>query len=41
MELAPDNFIIRKQIWAVEHPEKFYQGEIDYDWQQEQLERGL
>ncbi len=24
LKLAPDNYVIRKQIWTVEHPEKFY-----------------
>ena len=32
----PENFLIRKQIWAVEHPEKFH-PEIDFAWQQERL----
>lgn len=38
--LEPDNFIIRKQLWAIEHPEKFYDGDVDYAWQREQLEAG-
>lgn len=38
--LEPDNYIIRKQLWAIEHPEKFYEGNIDYAWQREQLEAG-
>jgi hypothetical protein len=37
--LDPGNFIIRKQIWAVEHPDKFY-PQIDSEWQREQLARG-
>ena len=37
--LDPDNYLIRKQIWAVEHPEKFYEGEVDYDWQAQQMAR--
>ncbi len=37
--LDPNNFLIRKQIWAVEHPEKFY-PQIDFDWQKERLDRG-
>ena len=41
LELNPDNYLIRKQIWAVENPEKFYEGDVDYDWQREQLARGL
>lgn len=36
LALAPTNWIIRKQIWALEHPEQFYPA-IDYHWQQEQL----
>ena len=32
----PENYVIRKQIWAVEHPERFYPT-IDFAWQKEQL----
>jgi len=39
--LEPDNYIIRKQIWAVQNPERFYSGNVDYDWQAEQLRQGL
>lgn len=39
-DLEPDNFVIRKQIWAVEHPERFYDGDVDYDWQREQMRLG-
>ena len=39
--LEPDNYLIRKQVWAAEHPEKFYSGDVDYDWQGEQLKAGL
>jgi hypothetical protein len=35
--LEPDNWIIRKQIWAIEHPERFYAGDVDFDWQREQI----
>jgi tetratricopeptide (TPR) repeat protein len=41
VDLEPDNYIIRKQIWAMENPERFYDGDVDFDWQREQLERGL
>ena len=41
VELEPDNYIIRKQIWAVANPERFYAGDVDYDWQKEQIARGL
>ena len=34
----PDNFTIRKQIWMLEHPEKFAPA-IDFDWQKETLAR--
>lgn len=34
----PENFTIRKQIWMLEHPEKFAPA-IDLDWQKETLAR--
>lgn len=37
--LEPDNWIIRKQVWAIEHPERFYAGEVDFAWQKEQIAR--
>ena len=40
-ELEPDNYIIRKQVWAVQNPEKFYDGDVDYAWQREQMDKGL
>ena len=40
MDLEPDNWIIRKQIWAVENPDKFYEGRVDFDWQKEQIAQG-
>ena len=39
LALDPQNWIIHKQIWAVEHPGKFYKGDVDYGWQKTQLER--
>ena len=33
LALDPKNWIIHKQIWAVEHPDKFYNGSVDYSWQ--------
>ena len=41
LALDPDNYIIRKQIWAVENPDRFYDGDVDYDWQREQTTKGL
>ena len=40
VELEPDNFIIRKQIWALENPEKFYDSDVDYAWQCDQMQLG-
>jgi hypothetical protein len=39
-DLEPDNWVIRKQIWAVQNPEKFYDGKVDGNWQQHQIEQG-
>lgn len=36
LEIDPDNFVIRSQIWAVEHPEHFYPV-VDRAWQEQQL----
>ena len=38
LALDPKNWIIHKQIWAVEHPDKFYEDGVDYSWQKAQLE---
>ena len=40
-DLELDNMIVRKQLWAKENPEKFYQGDIDSDWQKQNLEKGI
>jgi hypothetical protein len=36
LDLDPDNFLIRSQIWVVEHPERFYPT-VDLEWQELQL----
>ena len=36
LELDPDNFLIRSQIWVAEHPERFYPA-VDRAWQELQL----
>ena len=36
-----DNMLVRKQLWAKENPEKFYQGKIDSDWQKVKIEKGM
>jgi len=36
--IDPENFVIRSQIWAVEHPEHFYPV-VDRNWQEQQLLR--
>lgn len=39
LALDPSNYIISKQIWAVENPDRFYSGDVDYVWQREQSAR--
>jgi tetratricopeptide (TPR) repeat protein len=41
VELEPDNYIIRKQVWALENPDRFYAGDVDYAWQKEQMSKGM
>jgi hypothetical protein len=36
LRIDPRNFVIRSQIWAVEHPEHFYPV-VDRAWQEQQL----
>jgi len=36
LELDPDNFLVRSQIWAAEHPERFWPA-VDREWQSAQL----
>ncbi len=38
LKLDPSNYLIRKQIWHLEFPEKFH-PEIDWAWQREQMKR--
>lgn len=38
LDLDPENFVIRSQIWAVKHPEHFYPV-ADRQWQEQQLLR--
>lgn len=38
-QIDPENFVIRKQIWAVTAPDRFY-PRIDFEWQKERIERG-
>jgi hypothetical protein len=39
-DLDPDNWRIRKQIWAIENPDKFYSDKSpDFAWQKEELKR--
>jgi hypothetical protein len=39
-QLDPDNWLIRKQLWALREPDRFYAGEIDLEWQNEQRASG-
>lgn len=36
LQLDPDNFLIRSQIWVAEHPDRFYPV-VDREWQELQL----
>ena len=36
--LDPQNWLIRKQLWAIETPGAFYEGDVDYTWQKAQRE---
>ncbi len=39
-DLDPENWRIHKQIWAIEHPDKFYSDKSpDFGWQREELAR--
>jgi tetratricopeptide (TPR) repeat protein len=38
LALDPGNFVVRKQIWAHRHPERFW-PEIDTGWQREEMAR--
>ena len=38
LHLDPSNFVVRKQIWAHRHPEKFW-PEIDAEWQRDEMAR--
>lgn len=38
LALDPDNFLIRSQIWAAEHPDRFWPA-VDRAWQEAQLVR--
>lgn len=40
IEVEPDHWNMRKQLWAIENPERFYDGKVDYAWQKEQVELG-
>lgn len=39
VRLDPQNWLIRKQMWALESPDAFYAGEVDYSWQKQQMEK--
>ena len=34
VRLDPQNWLIRKQLWAIDPPEAFYEGEVNYVWQE-------
>jgi hypothetical protein len=38
LAIDPENFLVRSQIWALEHPERFWPV-VDREWQEQQLVR--
>lgn len=36
----PGNWNMRKQLWAIENPDRFYEGDVDYGWQKQQIDAG-
>ncbi|HCV27053.1 MAG TPA: hypothetical protein QGI07_10035 [Dehalococcoidia bacterium] len=40
IKVEPDHWNMRKQLWAIEHPDRFYDGDVDYDWQKVQVKEG-
>jgi hypothetical protein len=36
-KLDRGNWIIRKQLWALENPDAFYRGRVDYAWQKKRI----
>jgi hypothetical protein len=38
LAIDPESFLIRSQIWALEHPERFWPA-VDREWQEQQLMR--
>ena len=36
LQIDPESKVLPKQIWALQHPEKFYSGPIDKEWQKSQ-----
>ena len=36
LAIDPENRVLPKQIWALQHPDKFYNGPIDKEWQKQQ-----
>ena len=41
LKMEPDSVIIHRHIWAVENPDRFYDGEIDQIWKRQQIMDGL
>ncbi len=39
LQRDPGNWLIHKQIWAIEHPHRFYDGNVDFQWQRRQLQK--
>ena len=41
VKIDPKNLVVRKQLWALENQDRFYEGDVDLDWQKGLFEKGL
>jgi hypothetical protein len=39
--IDPDTYVVHKQLWSIENPERFYGEKVDMDWQKQQLAQGV
>ena len=35
--LDPEDWLVRRQGWAIEKPEAFYDGEVNFEWKAERM----
>jgi hypothetical protein len=39
-KMDPHNYVIHKQLWYIENPERFVGENVDMEWQKQQLAEG-